>query len=133
MRVNNWPRVLHEFVISRARTPFEWGKQDCCMFVADCVQALTGVDPAAAYRGTYTNEQEACAILDRLGGVEAIAEASGFKEVGLLYAQRGDVVSFQGPIEIALGICVGKWIYFPGETGLVQQPLSAGRRAWRVA
>jgi hypothetical protein len=103
------------------------------MFVADCVQALTGVDPAAAYRGTYTNEQEARVILDRLGGVEAIAEASGFKEVGLLYAQRGDVVSFQGPIEIAIGICVGKWIYFAGKIGLVQQPLASGRRAWRVA
>ncbi|WP_408068300.1 DUF6950 family protein [Yersinia nurmii] len=37
----------------RLREAFLWGQHDCCLFVADCAEAVCGIDSAGDYRGTY--------------------------------------------------------------------------------
>ena len=35
-RTPHWAtRELHQFLLERARTPFSWGANDCCLFAAD--------------------------------------------------------------------------------------------------
>ena len=61
-RLQDWPSRLAEFVESRRDVGFARGKADCCMLVADAVQAMTGVDYAARWRGPTppTRRHSAC-------------------------------------------------------------------------
>lgn len=54
MRRLNWHQHLAQTLQAAMTRPFSWGEHDCCLFAADCVQAVTGVDVAADFRGTYT-------------------------------------------------------------------------------
>lgn len=129
--------VFFTFLEDRRARPFQWGINDCCIFSADCVSVLTGVDLAADLRGTYATEPEAAAVLARLGGVERLAsdrlEAAGFKEVSVTFAQRGDVVLAGLQNEAALGICAGTHAVFVNVAiGLGERPMKHCRRAWRI-
>jgi hypothetical protein len=49
-KIQHWQtRAFHEFLISRARAPFVWGVNDCALFAADGVLAITGVDSPASF------------------------------------------------------------------------------------
>jgi hypothetical protein len=39
--------------------PMVWGQCDCCLWVADICQEMTGIDPAEPWRGRYASEEEA--------------------------------------------------------------------------
>lgn len=54
-------------------TPWEWGVCDCTMWVADWVLSQSGIDPAAALRGSYATEDEAMALT--AGGLVAVVDA----------------------------------------------------------
>ena len=41
-RLRDWPERLDALLRSRASVPFEWGRNDCCTFVADAIEAMTG-------------------------------------------------------------------------------------------
>lgn len=56
-------------------TPWEWGVCDCTMWVADWVLSQTGIDPAAALRGTYATEAEAEALV--AGDLAGVVDAQG--------------------------------------------------------
>ena len=51
------------------RTKFVWGETDCIMSVCNHIRQTTGVDPAAPWRGTYSDEAGAQAIYAAHGGV----------------------------------------------------------------
>lgn len=63
---------------------FVWGRSDCILQVCDHVKAVTGVDPAAAWRGTYDSEAAAQAVMAPFGGVLGIMAhgmaAAGFEQ-----------------------------------------------------
>ena len=138
-RRQDWPTRLFEFIEARREVAFEWGRQDCCLFVCDGILTITGLDPAAKlYRGKYRDALGAARLLKKHGGVEALAEkvctAHGFFELSTpLIAQRGDVLlldtAAHGP---ALGLCVGSQIAAAGPLGLTFSPVGVARRAWRV-
>ncbi|MGE0270292.1 MAG: hypothetical protein AB7M05_08890 [Alphaproteobacteria bacterium] len=134
-RYEDWPTRL-EAAVETARTkPFSWGTVDCCLFAADCVEAITGQDLAAPYRGKYKTRRGALSILKRTygGGVEAAANnALGMPLEAKLMARRGDVVLFDGVEGPALGICVGANCAYLGKAGLVFLPLQITSMAWRV-
>ena len=48
---------VSEMVNALTNAPFIFGVLDCMLFVADAVEAVTGVDVAEDIRGTYYNEQ----------------------------------------------------------------------------
>ena len=54
---------LNEFLARARQREFIWGVHDCCLFAADWVLEQTGVDPAAQFRGTYSSEAEAQALI----------------------------------------------------------------------
>lgn len=126
-----WQQRLDEFIAGRMRTPFHWGKHDCCLFAADAVHAMTGVDHARDWRGTYQTEEEAQPVLEQMGGLEACAALAG-PAVAPLAAQAGDVgIVFDGHREL-LGVCTGPNWLVPATYGLAALPLTACRKAWRV-
>lgn len=117
-RVPNWPAVLAEQVELHRSEPFEWGKNDCALFAATVVQALTGVDLSAGLRGRYTTARGAKRHINAAGGMRALA--AGLQEKPVNLAQRGDVVLAMCEGRETFGVVVGggHWCA-PGPAGLV--------------
>lgn len=131
-RQPGWPLRLEALVQARAATPFAWGSFDCCLFAADVVQALTGVDPAARLRGTYATAPQALRRLHARGGVHAIASMALGLAVPVALARVGDVVQVEVGGHAALGVCNGTSVLGPSATGLVAINISQAQCAWRV-
>jgi hypothetical protein len=99
-RFEDWPTRLSAFLHARRHARFEYGAHDCCLFVADALQAMTGTDFAAAFRNQYNSSfgalrrlREACAeaTVDRVAG--QVFAAHGLPAISPGYAQRGDVLA----------------------------------------
>jgi len=75
-RVDTWESDLRRVVLSYAGRPFVWGESDCACFAADCVAAISGVDPLAPYRGTYSGRLGATARM-LFRSYRSVAQAAG--------------------------------------------------------
>jgi len=131
-RLTDWQSRLATCLAERCALPFEWGKQDCVLFAADCVAAVTGVDPAAGERGAYKSAAGAARVLKKRGGLEAVAAAALGPEISPLMAQPGDVGLVANGGQACLAVWVGACWYAPGATGLTQFRLDEATRAWRL-
>ncbi len=132
MRRDGWERILYEFLDSRRMMPFEWGRNDCAMFAADWVMIATGHDPAAEWRGTYS---DASIMRQMKGNRLAKLVSDKFDECAVMEAHRGDIglVAPSGSIQMpALCVIDTLAVFGPGSDGLVSLPRSALMRAWRV-
>lgn len=140
-RYQDWPTRLSEFLMTRGETPFEYGANDCCLFVADAVLAMTGVDFAAAdFRGRYKTEAGAYKALKKFGGggiagmMEEFCRCGDFEEVAPAYAGRGDVVLVNHAGLEALGVVdlSGTQAMVTGPEGMVRLPLGLATRGWKL-
>lgn len=148
-RTTHWAtREFHEFLLSREKTPFAWGTNDCCLFPADAIQSFTGHDLASAFRGGYHDEASALALIHSVTGGATAEDAAAWcaQQAGLrewtdgtgratpLFAQRGDlVVMANGTTKIAGVVHLnGRHVISVGQNGLLRLPLRSVTRAWRV-
>jgi hypothetical protein len=137
-RLPNWrPRLLAEMEAAMHR-PFEWGRQDCVLFVGDCIHAMTGKDPVADIRGRYADEAGARALFEELSGgrtwfgmVRTLLDP-----VPVAMAQLGDVALVRkepgGRSMFVFGIVADDRIAAPSVTGLRFAPRTQAHRAFRV-
>ena len=136
-RYSDWPRRLEMFIEYRKTIPFRWGKNDCCLFAADAIESMTGVDLAREFRGTYKTELGAMRHLLKEGSVFGIAcriaRNAGIKPCAGAMAGRGDVVYVKGE-QHALGVVglSGDSIWILTVDGLGQVPLSRAVCGWHI-
>lgn len=142
MRVLGWQRKLSEYVIeAQARYKkdgFAWGKFDCCTFAADWVKVCTREDVLSEYRGAYSTEVEAVALLEsKAGSVYQELVARFGEPVHPAKAQRGDIALAQ----LVPGLpCVGVFFtsgakmrgLFLGEGGFILHRLKDINHCFRV-
>ncbi|MFY0681883.1 MAG: hypothetical protein JXR13_15040 [Thalassovita sp.] len=132
-RLTDWRTRLTTYAQSASARAFRPGEHDCALFVAGAVEALTGKDLAADWRGTYRTLDEGRAALLASGFQDQVSlVASVFVEVPPLAAQVGDIAvvpTSQGP---ALGVVQGAriWVLMPSGLGTV--PLTEAEKAFRV-
>ena len=147
-RQENWDtRGFHEFLLARAKMPFAWGSNDCALFAADAVLAITGTDIAGDFRGKYTDEAGAFALIASVTGkgtdpAAAVGDAAAWcaEKAGLvelkqvLMAQRGDLVVIPDAGRLIAGVVhlSGRHVVSVGEAGLKRLPIMDVVRAWRV-
>jgi hypothetical protein len=142
-RRDHWDtKYFSPFIFARRDRPFAWGENDCALFVADGIEAMTGVDIAADFRGRYQNETGALELVRTLTGGRTVVHAAAWCAAkfeidewsGPLYAQRGDMVALEDAGRMILGLVDlnGRHIIAVGEAGLKRLPFAAGVRAWRV-
>ena len=140
MRLENWQAALSDYLLNAERVPFRYGRQDCGLFVAGAIRAMTGVDVASTLRG-YAKRTEAFKRIADLCGqptMEAVAghlaALHGVSEVPVFCAQRGDAVLLRSGRRSSLGIVAmhGTEILTPYRDGLLRLPLSHARRAWHI-
>lgn len=139
MRVENWHRRLDDVLRAAAERPFSWGENDCCLFAADCVAALTGRDFAAEVRGKYSTAAGALRVLRAhfADDIEDTVTAIFGQAIPAAQAQRGDLVAVPGDYPgfgHALGVVdlSGRRIAVLTSEGMQRLPRSAASLAWRV-
>lgn len=105
-RIENWPLALAAFLKARELESFNYGTNDCLLFAADAIQAMTGTDVAADYRGTYSTEAEALALVAEHGDLPGFISHVLNLEPGDNYrlAGRGDVVCVDVLGTLAAGV-----------------------------
>ena len=135
-RSDCWTDSLDSFIELTRHRPFEWGTHDCCLFAADAVYAMTGIDPAAPLRGEYASMRGAIRVIDVNGGMEVmcdrLAAAVGMRRVPPDHAGRGDIAMVENPLMDALGVIVGRVVACAGQDGLVFMPRSSIIAVWKV-
>lgn len=127
MRLYNWESRLADYLRRVAREDFAWGRHDCALFAAGGVEAVTGEDPAAAWRGRYATRADGLRLIREAGFADHIDAATRlFPAVPRDQVLPADlaVVAQDDP---ALGLVQGALVYVltPGGLGLV--PIEAAR------
>ena len=130
MKHPDWHNRLIAVIRAAEERPFLWGEHDCCLFAADCAEAMTGDNFADGWRGTYDSETGAKKALLRGGGSLEKVLAKYLDEVPVKMAQRGDIAVVENAGTRCAGVIYGGAVWVPGEEGLVClriKPLSARR------
>lgn len=128
MRLDNWESKLAAYLENVG--PFEWGKNDCCLFAANAVEAMTGVDPAKKYRGYKTKLGAAKKIKDV--GIEGAWTAEFGEPINPKLCQRGDVVFFDNGGDPAVGVCIGAEFAAMRENGIIMIPMKLALKGWKI-
>jgi hypothetical protein len=131
VRLPDWQLRYAALVAARMATPFDYGSNDCALFAADAVQAMTGIDPAPHLRA-HTNAREAIKTIKRYGGIANLATACLGPAVPVQTARVGDVVLVAVGKRLALGICNGTTAFGPGARGLAHAAMADALLCWRV-
>jgi len=140
-RLPDWEARLSAWIVTNRSREFAWGQWDCILMACSAVEAQTGVDPAAEYRGRYSDARGAAEALRELGKGTLIKTVDAeFDRRPVGKARRGDLVMF----EQSIGVCVGGAGLFVGEerltdaagipmrAGLVTIPRASLTQAWTV-
>lgn len=133
-RLPDWHPRLSAWLTGCARHPLVPGEHDCALFAAGAVQAMTGSDPAARWRGGYTSLPQGLRALRAAGFADHVAVVAAlFEEVPPAFAQVGDIAVVRQPGELpALGVVTGAEVAVLREAGLGFVSCLDAAQAWRV-
>ena len=134
-RLADWSARLSDYVTRCANTPYALGHHDCALFAAGAVEAVTGVDPAAQWRGRYSTKAGGLRALARAGYADHIVATAGIlPEIAPAFAAVGDIACVADPDtgQPVLGLVQGEMIYVLREDGLGLLPRGAMTRAFRT-
>jgi len=130
VRREDWLQRLEVYLAETGREPFVWGQHDCMLDVSAMIGAMTGTDPAKAYRGKYTDRKSGLALARALGIKDHIEGLSqGLAQIPTGFADVGDLVELPGH---TAGIVQGRYIWAMHEQGRALVDFGEAKRAWRI-
>lgn len=122
-RLPDWDTRFAAYLAEAAKAVRDGGEHYCALFGAGAVEALTGENPATAFRGRYSEVAAALeAVIDSLFPVAPVA-----------FAQRGDLAWHDGSVGAVIGgdaLFVGEQP--PGTPGLARVPRREWEKAWKI-
>lgn len=135
-RRDDWRGRLADEMDRQRRNKFIWGHHDCAIgFAAGIIEAITGVDLAAEFRGSYETPREALRILDDKG-VRTLGDFAALylPEIHPVQANVGDlcVVKSDGPFGEGLGMVDASVLVVLTPEGHGHRPRSDMTRAFKV-
>jgi hypothetical protein len=130
----NARRVIHEEYMRQRNIPFEWGKTDCFLFVADIALLLTGKDKAKGIRGNYDTENGAKRIMvENEWKTLGDGAAAMFPEIPIAQAKSGDWAFIVNEDNTeTLGVVFAAQVIARTQAGVGTQPLTKATRAFKV-
>lgn len=133
MRRLDWQERLAALIEAKRDEPFRWGQHDCGLWGAAVVEAITGADFGAAFRGEYDDAATAAEVL-RTKGAGTLGKTFDrhLHRIPPGFAQRGDLVCKGRGRTAAIGVCIGDEGLFVGDEGLIRVSRAEWSRAWRV-
>jgi hypothetical protein len=106
--------------LGAARAAVREGRDDyCALFASGAVEAVTGTNPADAFRGRYRE------VADNL---EAVVSGL-FAEIAPGVAQRGDIAWHDGSVGVVIG---GEALFIGDHNDFERVPRHLWERAWTV-
>ena len=135
-RLPDWRARLGVYLARMARASFRPGRHDCALFAAGAVEAMTGTDIAASWRGTYRTLDAGQAALADAGfasHVDVVARL--FRETSPALAQVGDLALLPSDLPEepgALGVIQGPRVYALSPSGLELVDRLTIKRAFAV-
>ena len=131
----DWEDRLAAYLEPLRARPFSWGEHDCCTFGFGAVEAMTGEDRMAEFRGRYTTAIGSVRVLRREGHETLAAMLdSKFPPIPPALARRGDLIMTGGNVTV----CWGGFAFAVGSDGTREGLIRVPRaewiepRAWRV-
>ena len=132
VRLPDWRLRFDALITERLHTPFAWGRNDCALFAADNVLALTGVDPAFGLRG-HASARQAARTLRQRGDLATLVDLHLGPSCSPALATQGDVMMVPMGGRLALGVCLScDYAAGPGAIGLLQTSMANAVCAWKV-
>lgn len=132
-RSPDWRTRLHDCIEAHRREQFEYGRNDCALFAADCIKAMTGLDLASGFRGSYRSAAGAQRALKRAGYPDLVSLAANFfEEIEPIMAGAGDIAAFDTPDGWALGVVAGERVTVLGLEGLCTLDRLTAAKAFRI-
>jgi hypothetical protein len=129
MRILTWEDSLSDYITTKRDEPFEYGLNDCCLFAAGAVEAITGEDPMPEFREKYDSLKTSIKAIKEIGAGTLEATMDGkFPEVEIGQAQRGDLAFFDDSV----GVVMGGFAYFVSDDGLERINRSLWDKCWSV-
>jgi hypothetical protein len=129
IRHSTWEQSLSDYISSKREDPFEYGVNDCCMFAAGSVEAITGVDPMSEFRGHYDSLKGSIRAIKEIGAGTLGDTLDGkFPRISISHAQRGDLAFFEGSV----GVVMGGFAYFASDDGLERINRDLWDKCWSV-
>ena len=129
-RYPDWAPRLNDYLRGVQEKAFEYGSHDCCTLAAGAVEAMTGEDPMAEFRGQYATREEADEALQIIGAgtlYRTLRKKFG-KPVDGCRGRKGDIAFHEG----ACGIVLGRFAVVIGEEGLATVGIRQLDRAFRL-
>ena len=130
MRVESWPEILNEYIDSSYEIDFEWGRNDCALWVGKYLERVKVSTHYIGFLGRYETELGAKRTLTVNGhdSLESLADYYLSRRDSIHFAQRGDIVYY----EKALGLCAGINSFFlMPDKGVVAIDTQLCDIAWR--
>jgi len=140
MKKENWHVEFNQLLKKCRNKLFRTGVYDCALFMSDAVLIMTDKDPAETFRGNYTTDEQANALLEDYAGgglLEAwqkFASENGHEEISPNFAQRGDVVYWENDKGHLMGVVSlsGRTFLTATNKGMLEVPISKASKAWRI-
>lgn len=86
-------KSLAPFLHKAAGRPFEWGQEDCALFLANWWRHVHGADPAGWLRGAYNSDDTAAAVLATHRGLQRLVTRVA-REVGAIRTREPKLGDF---------------------------------------
>lgn len=133
MRLQNWQIHFEKFIADNRKAPFVWGKHDCCLFAANSVLAITGIDYAKDFRNSYDSAISAAKLIAEFGGLDGVAsKLLNAQPVPVGYADVGDVLLASQEGRGLLAVCNGSTMLAPGLDGLITLETYTALKTWKI-
>jgi hypothetical protein len=132
MRIAGWEAALVATIEHHSEQPGAFGVSDCAILPADCILAVTGVDPFKKFRG-YKTEAGGAKRMKRAGFADLPALfASVLPEIAPSLAQRGDVGFVLRDGVLSGGVFTSFGFARKAPHGVIYEPITAVVRAFKV-
>jgi len=128
----DWASQMFSVIDAHINSPFEWGMNDCCLFVARVVDAMCGTKHEVELSKHYSDEASALLYIEQSGGIGKAVETYIGQSKTEGRPKRGDVVLFNGDNGETLGICLGQVIAAMGQDGVVHADRSSVICYWSI-
>ncbi|GGA65013.1 DUF6950 family protein [Pelagibacterium lentulum] len=136
MRKHDWRKRLGQYVDNVRTKPYAFGYQDCWLFVAGAVSAMTGTNHAKKHKGKYKTARGALGIMRR-AGANNMADFAGLyleEHSAPVFAHIGDVMAIptDDAFGFSLGILNGERVLVVTPNGIDTRDRSEATRAFKV-
>lgn len=132
-RRSDWLARLNAYIAAAHGRAFEYGKHDCALFAGGAIEAMTGEDLAAPFRGAYSTLGHGMKAVMRAGynGPFDLLRAH-LAAIPIAQAQVGDLAMLKTPAGPAIGVVQGARIFYVTDRGLLTVGLLDASIAFKV-